>query len=254
MTLVLTEISPLGIAMAADSAVTFTNLQTGLSYAQPNLARKLQPIPYLNAGISCWGMGTIDNVATDQWVANFIAANSKVKYLKDFAELLAVELNAQLPANASGENRLGFHLAGYEDLDGVQEPSLFHIHDGPSTVLAERGIKVDPHRVNANHDVPPSMTQQIRQTGVFPLLRNGDYNLYANIFGLLEEFFQQLIPIGIRIPNSQNLRDRADYLAFQIRTVSEIYRLSNLLPGIGGGIHYLTIGPNGIHSQGVNYF
>ena len=57
ITLVLTELSSLGIAMAANFAVTFMNPDTGLAFAEPNLARKLQEIPYLNAGISCWGIG-----------------------------------------------------------------------------------------------------------------------------------------------------------------------------------------------------
>ena len=84
--------------------------------------------------------------------------------------------------------------------------------------------------------------------------RNGDYQLYAQIFSRLKQFFRQLEePLGIKIPNSQNLLDRAEYLVFQIRTMSEIYRLSNLVPGIGGGIHYLTINQNGIHSQGIRY-
>ncbi len=66
MTLVLTEISPLGITMAANTAVTYTNTHTNLSHAQNNAAIKLQTIPYLNAGISCWGMGSINSVSTDQ--------------------------------------------------------------------------------------------------------------------------------------------------------------------------------------------
>lgn len=64
----------------------------------------------------------------------------------------------------------------------------------------------------------------------------------------------QLRLLGIVVPNSQNLDDRARYLVFQIRTVAELYRLSNLVPGIGGGIHYLTISPNGVESEGVDYF
>jgi hypothetical protein len=66
MTLVLTELTTHGVAMAADSAVTITNTSTGLSYVQPNAAKKLHSIPYLSAGISCWGLGTIDGAQTDR--------------------------------------------------------------------------------------------------------------------------------------------------------------------------------------------
>jgi hypothetical protein len=254
MTLVLTELSPFGIAMAADSAVTFTNPQTGLSFAEPSLARKLQAIPYLNAGISCWGMGEIAGTSTDEWLSDFIDSHKTVSSLKDFVSQLAETLNAQLPQNVTGENRLGFHVAGYETYNGVATPSFYHVHDGPSTVLSQRGIEVNPNQVNANHDMPPDIFQQKRARGEGWITRNGDYILYAKIFELLEDFFHELIPFGIRIPNTHNLNDRAEYLFFQIRTVSEIYRLSNLVPGIGGKIYFLTINPDGIYTQGIKYF
>lgn len=254
MTLVLTELSTLGIAMAADSAVTSINLQTGLSHAVPNAANKLQVIPYLDAGISCWGLGSISGQLTDEWLRQFIDSNATFDTLGDFATELAAQLNAQVSPNTSRENRLGFHLAGFEECNGEPTPSFYHIHDGPSTALERRGIQVDPSRFNANHDMPSELFQKHARTGFVYITRNGDYQLYARIFGLLEGFFSQLRPMGIVVPNSQNLADRAEYLVFQIRTVSEIYRLSNLIPGIGGGIHFLTICDQGIHSQGVKYF
>ena len=255
MTLLLTELSPFGIAMAADSAVTHTNYQSGLSYAIPNAASKLQVVPHLNAGTSCWGLGDIAGIPTDQWLSNFIGSGTSLTSLQSFAVELARQLNnCQVPLNISGDSRLGFHLAGFEDYNGVPTPSFYHIHDGPSTVLQGRGITVNPYQFNANHDMPPNIFQQLAPHGGGLVTRNGDYQLYAQIFDLLDNFFQQLEPLGIMIPHSQNLADRAEYLVFQIRTMSELYRMSNLVPGIGGGIHYLTINPSGIHSQGVKYF
>ncbi len=254
MTLVLTELSPFGIAMAADSAVTLTTIQTGLSHVIPNAAQKLQIIPYLNAGISCWGLGSISNTPTDQWLSNFINSNTSLTTLQTFSDELVRRLNTQVPLNTSGVGRLGFHLAAFENYNGIQTPSFYHIHDGPSTTLQKRGITVNPNQFNANHDVPPQMAKQIIGANGFWITRNGDYKIYAVIFGLLDSLFQQLSPLGIAFPSSQNLAERAEYLVFQIRTMTEIYRLSNLIPGIGGGIHYLTVNPNGIHSQGVRYF
>lgn len=254
MTLALTELSFFGIAMAADSAVTHTQPQTGLKYVIPNEAQKLQSIPYLNAGISCWGLGSITNTPTDQWLSNFINSNTSLTTLQSFVDELAIKLNAQVPPNTSGNSRLGFHLAAFENYNGTLTPSFYHIHDGPNTTLQQRGITVNPNQFNANHDVPPQIFQQTVSAGQHWIIRNGDYHLYANIFSLLESFFNQLQPLGIIIPSSQNIADRAEYLVFQIRTMTGIYKLSNLVPGIGGGIHYLTINPTGIHSQGVKYF
>ena len=253
MTLILTELSPLGIAMAADSAVTYTHHHTGMAWAVPNQARKLQVIPHLNAGISCWGMGAIGGTPTDQWLTTFIQTNTAITTLQGFASALATQLNAMVGPNSNGQERLGFHLAGFESLNGILFPSFFHIHDGPSTVLQSRRINVNPSQFNANHDMPPHLCQQILARGDAYMTRNGDYQLYANLFLLLEQFFGQLQNLGVIVPNSQNIADRAEYLVFQIRTISEIYRLSNLVPGIGGSISYLAIVPAGIHTQGVKW-
>ncbi|MEW6265362.1 MAG: hypothetical protein AB1641_19970 [Thermodesulfobacteriota bacterium] len=255
MTLVLTEVSPLGITMAADSAVTIINTITGLSHVRNNAAQKLRIIPYLNAAISCWGLGTINCVSTDHWLANFISAKSTINNLGDFAITLENELNSLIPPNPNPQHsRLGFHLAGYEMYQGSPAPSFYHIHEGESTTLQQRGITINLNKFNANHDLPPAIAISLISQGQGWITRNGDYQLYVNIFAALETLFQQLLPLGIRIPNSQNLSDRAEYLVFQIRTISEIYRLSNLIPGIGGYIHYVTISQRGLHSQGIMYY
>src|SRR5918992_3048508 len=220
MTLILTELTAHGIAMAADSMVTSTYLATGLSHTSPDAAVKLQVVQHLGAGISCWGMGEINGVPTDNWLTNFITQNTNCTSLGSFATALANELNTTVEPNPAGESRLGFHLAGFEDCQGVPTPSFFHIHDGPSTILQGRGISVDPQQFNANHDVPPEIFRELVARGQGWITRNGDYLLYAQIFGRLERFFQELRPLGVVIPNSQSLADRCEYLAFQIRTVS----------------------------------
>ncbi len=179
MTLVLTELSFFGIVMAADSAVTHTQPQTGLKYVIPNEAQKLRVIPYLNAGISCWGLGSIAGMPTDQWLSNFINSNTTLTALQSFANELERQLNAQVSPNTSGNNRLGFHLAAFEDYGGTPTPSFYHIHDGPSTTLQQRGITVNPNRFNANHDIPHQIFQQTVAAGQYWIVRNGDYQLYA---------------------------------------------------------------------------
>ena len=253
MTLVLTELSPFGIAMAADSAVTTTQVQTGLSYAVPNAAHKLQAIERLSAGVSCWGLGTIRGTPTDEWLCDFIRATEGVTTLGEFADELERRLNDEVGANPRGQPRLGFHVCRFEDYEGCPTPSFYHVHDGPSTALQARGTPVDPHRFNANHDCPPQMCRALFEDRQFYTTRNGDYQLYAGMFGLLGGFFAHLRELGIQIPSSQSLADRAEYLIFQIRVMCELYRLSNLVPGIGGGIHFLTIASAGIHSRGVRY-
>ncbi|TET12795.1 MAG: hypothetical protein E3J81_10150 [Dehalococcoidia bacterium] len=254
MTLVLTELSPFGIAMAADTAVTTSISATGVAFAQPNAATKLQVIDPLQAGVACWGLGEIAGQASDGWLSGFIDGNADAPDLDDFANRLAWQLNDQVGENPEGTNRLGFHIAGFVDHNGRRLPSFYHVHDGPSTALEARGEHVNPHRFNANHDMPPAAFSAAAEQGRGWITRNGDYQLYAAMFQKLEEFFLSLRALGIVIPDSQDVGDRASYLVFQIRTIASLYRLSNLLPGIGGGITYLAITTEGIHSLGIRYF
>ena len=252
MTLVLSELSDRGITMAADSAITCINRVTGLAHISPRAACKLQPIPYLQAGLSCWGAGEVVGVPADKWLADFIDANRHCKVLRDFTDRLATALNGAFPRNPNpNESRMGVHVSGYEDQGSGYHPSFYHVHDGHSEVLAARGKTVDPAIFNANHDIPVDLYLQKIRTGRFPITRNGDFQIYAEVFRLLESLFVKLRPLGIVIPNSLRLEDRAEYLIFQIRTISELYRLSNLVPGIGGEIRFLTIDPSGISSEGI---
>jgi len=248
MTLVITELSPDGIAMVADSAVTLTNLASGARSVLPTPAKKLQYVPYLNAGVSCWGMGRIGAATTDDWLSNFIASGSALSSIGAFASALASALQVEVGDSPDGKCRLGFHVAGFEPYNGNQVPSLFHVHDGPSSTLAARGIKVEPKRINANHDMPPRSPGTLGRGWI---TRNGDYQLYAALDKHLASFFGALQSIGIIMPHSTNVSDRADYLVFQARLVADIYRLSNLHPGIGGPIEFLAMTPSGLSTQGT---
>lgn len=137
---------------------------------------------------------------------------------------------------------IGFHLAGYVEHEGRRLPTFYHIHNGISQALQARGIQIDARRVNANHDFPPRPLRQ----GEFYTTRNGDFQMYALMNQQLRILFDNLRRQGFRIPNHQSmdespLRARAEYLRFWIKMVSEIYRLSNIFPGIGGEVTTLTI-------------
>lgn len=112
MTLILTELSHLGIGMATDSAVTLRDV-SGASWAVPSAAKKLQIVPYLNAGISCWGLGRVGGTATDLWLDDFIRRHARTASIETLANDLASELNSILGPNSEGNARAGFHVAGF---------------------------------------------------------------------------------------------------------------------------------------------
>jgi hypothetical protein len=176
--------------------------------------------------------------------------------LSEFATLLQNELRpyiAQIDANQKPLGSIGFHLAGYVDYEGNPTATFYHVHNGKSQALSSRNIEIDPTIINANHDLPPNLAQQMLSDGMTYLTRNGDFTTYAALFHHIGKFFQDLAQYrGLMIPHSRNLRERAEWLRFQIGTMSELYKLSSLhLPTIGGKIDTLLITPNGIDDCGL---
>lgn len=247
--------------MAADSALTQTMaLPNGnFTYCVLTGVHKLQVIDKLNAGISIWGLGAIppNNTQTDVWLQDFIN-NHRANYnsLDGFAILLQNELRRCIPpinVDSDSLGTIGFHLAGYVDYNGHKTPTLYHIHNGVS-IVALRGVQINPTLVNANHDLPPNFVQQQFSEGKeLPLYRNGDWTTYDSFFNNVSEFLEGLSQqSGLTIPHSRNLKERAEWFRFQIRTMSELYRLSNLhLPTIGGKVDTLIITPNGVDDCGL---
>lgn len=132
MTLVLTEVSSFGVAMAADSAVTFPS---GRVYVG---AQKLLRVPQLNAGLSMWGLGEINSIATDEWIQSFIDGDiqSGIR-LWDMANRLAVKLNKEF-GNVISE-RMGIHVGGYDEKNGIRGPAFYHVHNGHYHVEMRNG-------------------------------------------------------------------------------------------------------------------
>jgi hypothetical protein len=241
MTLVLTQLNRHGIAMAADSAVTSTVPVPGGGTTHRVLhgVRKIQMITHLQAGIPCWLMGTINATPTDIWIQDFIARyQAATPDLPTFANLLAQELNNIFPPRSPNS---GFHVAGYVTMPAGNQPAFYHVHNGASQYYPG----INPDIFNANLDVPP----QVYPPGLFRITSNGDYRLYAEFFGYLYTFFNN-IPAnpslaGVQISSPDDLFTHAKLLRLQIQFVSGLYDVSNLVPGIGGPITILGIGPNG---------
>ncbi len=244
MTLIITELSKLGIAMVADSAVTISETLPSGDVASHvlNGAQKLQVIPYLNAGISVWGRGTIPTsngeLSTDTWLAYFIERHSAITSLDQFASSLTQRLQDNLRDDAMP---LGFHLAGYVEVEDEKLPTFYHVRNVDGTYLHH-----EHHEFIVGHDVPP----RVFADNEAYITRNGDYGPYA----VLAEAVQRSLPmihnnIGLAIPHP-SLQGRIAYHAAWVRFVSDLYASSRLLRTIGGSIAALGIYP---HDQ-VVYF
>lgn len=261
MTLILTEFSPHGIAMAADSALSRDVLNPDGTIDSKDYygARKLFAVPKLNAGISCWGWGEIPERGAsweegqrkfmmELWLPYFLEKNEeKYNTISELALLLEREFRQRIPKIDVDEHELGdggIHLAGFERADGRFYPTFWHIHNGISQQLPHK--KLDPEIVNANNDVPPKLGRQIifEQKQSF-VVRNPPLSDYITLWELLfkpgSTFSKMVAETGLTFPVAESLEKRAQLLAFQIETIVGIYRFSKEGEGISTPIHTLTI-------------
>jgi hypothetical protein len=258
MTLILTELSHFGIAMATDSSLTQTLLKPDGTAGDKDYygARKLFVVPKLNAGISYWGWGDIPEhgaswegrkYRTELWLPHFLETN-KVNYntISELAMLLEKELRQRIPKIDINENKLGdggIHLAGYERVGDRLYPTFWHIHNGISQQLPDK--KLDPEIVNANNDIPTELGRKILEQKGLARIANpplGDYlALWELLFKPNSAFSQIVGQEGLTFPYADSLEKRGGLLAFQIETVVGIYRFSREGGGIATPTHTLTI-------------
>jgi len=258
MTLVLTEVSTYGVAMAADSAVTFPN---GRVYVG---AQKLLPVLQIDAGLAIWGRGEINGTDADVWLQGFIDSEVQTGMgLWDMAEALANRLNSEFGGPIP--DRMGIHVGGFDERNAIRGPSFYHIHNGhfgytigngqirevPQEDPPTRELRVEadrPPRIYTGDNFPPPT-------------RNGDFSIFAYLYKRLHPILDDIQKMtGLRFPYPPSLAARGEYLRFWINITREIYRLSNarvrVLPqpatagdaSIGGPVTILTISDTGIES------
>lgn len=237
MTLILTELSEHGVAMAADTALTKNPVSEGGKPEVSHDVVKLHPIKELSAGISFYGDALIGGKRTDVWVTDFIQRTaSNHTSLNSFGVALANELNTIIQP-VKFETTLGFHLAGFEQTPEGRFPVIYQIANGTSD-----------GKFGCSCSQPPIEHKQGARTS----LRGGDAAVFARAFEFLEKYLHHMRTVGpvrFTVPYPDNLRMRCEYLRFQIVTVSNIYILSNQVASIGGPVTTL-----GISSKGIGHY
>ena len=237
MTLIITELSEFGIAMVADSAVTIEEkTPSGDSIPRVlNGAQKLQVVPYLGAGISMWGIGTIRTplwpISTDVWIVDFIQRHAHVTSIDEFANELARKLQNDV---GNIKEPMGFHLAGYVEQYGKRMPTFYHVRNVDGTYL-----HYEYHDFIPGQDFPPREMKKDELCRT----RNGDYGPYATLAWGVETVLPTIRKsVGISIPYP-SLQGRIAYLTAWLRFVSDLYASSGLLRTIGGNILSIGITP-----------
>ncbi len=266
MTLVLTELSSAGIAMAVDSAITKLSADGKIIEIDQQGWSKLLRVPSIKVAISYWGMiGAVTQVQFDHWLQRVIDSENYTD-LESFADHLVNALNNACHNKPLAERQpVGIHVAGYHTWsDGIIRPMFFHVHNGHLTTdiqyeKDEEGNIIaihpkpiaDPRKLFEKHWDFPKRSMSINENLAILehgyITRNGDYFLYAVISTYIQHALQyiNLIP-NVSMPRDPSkLNSRKGFLHTILETMVRLYRCSNRSQIIGGTVSSLGIGPEG---------
>ncbi len=259
MTLVLTHVSPVGIVMATDSAITFKNTDGSIKHVDHKGWQKLFYIRSLRAGVSYWGQVGAISPRFDEWIKWRIENAHNFSSVREFGNDLARQLNSNLD-NRILADPLGIHLAGFESWDdGVVRPIFLHIHNGGGefrTQLVGSHFKYFWHRLGpaklfqSHQDFPfvgdlnASLSDFYLKFG--RVTRNGDYYMYAHISEALDMAVNVLrAHEGISIPSRPNeIQSWKGYWHITLQNIINIYRVSNLHATVGGKVSSIAFDLN----------
>jgi len=265
MTLILTELSDAGIAMAADSAITRLSGGRIIEVDQQGW-RKLLRVPRINAGVSYWGsIGLVTQVQFDNWLQTVIDTEN-YDNLETFAQRVANALNSacrnQPLPNGSD---MGIHVAGYSQwADGVRRPVFYHVHNGHgmfkiNETKDERGFitsvvpewQSEPRKLfEVYKDFPfadKSLEENLSILHNGYITRNGAFFIYAVLWEYMQHALHYINLIqNVSLPRDMtDLSSRKGFLHTMLEMIIRFYRCSNQSRIIGGTVTSLGIGVNG---------
>jgi len=261
MTLVLTELSRAGIAMAADSAITV--LRNGrIVEAERTQWNKLLRVPKIRVAISYWGMiGAVTQQQFDIWLENVINSGNYTD-LDSFADHLVKRLNTACH-NRPLKNGydVGIHVAGFNKwTDGKSRPFFYHVHNGHGRIKLNEKRDAngritfidpmwdsDPRKIFEKHQDFPNPTKTLQENlmglDIGYITRNGDFFLYAVFQDAIQKALQFInLSPKIRLPsNPNNLASRKGFLHIVLESMIRLYRCSNRSRVVGGTVRSLGI-------------
>jgi hypothetical protein len=272
MTLVLTDISKVGVAMVADSAITYLNPDGTVKQIDQRGWPKLFKVPFITAAVSYWGcVGcVVRNERFYEWLQRKINDTTRYSDLHSFADYLAAELNAACNGRPLKDGEcVGVHVAGFADWqDGESRPFFYHVHNGHGDTKirhlvdpkTDQILKVipkwdpEPRKLFEKHqDFPKNektLEENVETLNDGYITRNGDYFVYSRLHESLLRVIRYINLIdGWKVPRSDNAQSRMAMLKMMLETVIMIYQCSNKPEIIGGEVSCLSISPAGLYSN-----
>jgi len=240
MTLVVSEVTGLGIVMVGDSAVTFSD--HGIRQVRTGVA-KVHYAEKCNLGFAAWGRACVGQVPLDRWLTDFIGRRLTADDgLEVACTRLADDLNAALSANGPvdwNDQRRGVHVAGF--VDGL--PHLYHVHTG--------GDLNAQHELRVFKDFPYGIgvtladyEARLRTVGGYHL-RNGYHQMFGLLFDATYRFTEQLPGLGFRWPDG-SLENRVSLYRLLVQLISDVLQADGRLPQVASPIHALAFNAAGL--------
>ncbi|WAC08412.1 MAG: hypothetical protein OS130_04250 [Thermodesulfobacteriota bacterium] len=240
MTLVVSDISHLGIIMVGDSAVTYKSNANDLEVSDG--AVKIQYAPKVNVGFAFWGDASVNNIRIDNWMINFIKYHIKPNdSLETIGDKLVSQLNPILTSTNKPWKDLvrGIHIAGYRN--GL--PCLFHIHTGHNDEPA--------HELKFYRDFPDDQKWSEFQFSYFLNfgfihLGNGYHPLFGPLFDYVLKYSKELrANLNIEFPQ-KNIIGRLEFYKLLVKFVAGTLIASGIHPGVNDKLSAVVFNENGL--------
>lgn len=241
MTLIVSDISKLGIVMVGDSAVTSTN--DSVERDVNSKAVKVQYSSKANVGISVWGFASLPGKRLDYWINDFIENSiNENDTPESIGNSLSQELNKELEKLSKPWKDIvcGIHIAGFKS-DGL--PYLYHVHCGHNNEPA--------HQLELHKDFPDDQKWSEAQFKYllqfnFIHLRNGYHPLFGPLFDNILNYSRELrAHFNISFPQN-DLLSRLDFYKLLVSFVAGVLPVAGLHPGVNNILSSFAFDKNGI--------
>jgi hypothetical protein len=238
MTLVVTELSTYGIVMVEHTFPPMHGVTAGATRRDLDRLVAVQTVPHLPAGISAWGTGVLPTekgyAPVSEWLAEFASRHTDVEPVSAYAEALARALQEDA---AALEEPLGFHIAGYVNVDGKPLPTLYHVRNNEA-VLGSYYM----HKFQPVQEFPPKDPGR----GVFRI-RSCDCERHGVLFERLENILPAIESDpeeSLTMPHP-SLEGRMAFLGACVNFASDLYASAAPQGTQSALITTLGIAPNG---------
>lgn len=201
--------------------------------------QKIYPLPWLRAGIGYAGLAQVQIPSSRLWVPmgdhlldfeRDIRASKPACTLADYARALGVELDRVIPEAVRQKERVAIHLAGFNKEDEPEFWSVQNDDRARRTFLAREDFqRRDAAGLSA---------------GKVAIYRQGVIEAHRTAWEPLEDALGGLRR-GDRFRRLETPSDYADWLAFKLSVIAQLYERYSAVSLIGNPVDAFAIGRAG---------